>query len=53
MNRLIIFMAIEIDNNVRTVIFLHGYGRTRFESPTPFPKISDICNNADIYNIDN
>ena len=53
MNRLITSIVIEIDNNFRTKIFLNGYGRARFDSPTSLPKSSGICNDADIYNIDN
>ena len=53
MNRLIISMVIEIDNNVHTVIFLNQYGRARFDSPTSLPKPTGICNDVNIYNIDN
>ena len=53
MNRLITSMVIEIDNNVRTVMILNGDGGAKFDSPASSPKPSGICNNTNIYNIDN
>ena len=53
MNRLIISMVFEIDNNVCTIIFLNGYGIARFDSPTSLSNPSGICNDANIYNIHN
>ena len=53
MNRLIISLAIEIDNGIRTIIFLNCYGKARFDSPTSLPKSSDIRNDTDICSIDN
>ena len=52
-NRLIISMVFEIDNNVRTITFLNGYGIARFDSPTSLSNPSGICNDANIYNIHN
>ena len=53
MNRLIISIEIEIDNGIRTIIFLNFYGKARFDSPTSLPKSSDIRNDTDICSIDN